>query len=179
MLRIDVIFFSVCFKIFDLDRDSALNKKELVHMVSVLTLVANELLKYESSRSSTPSEGTDSDPLEKLHDVDVVLLNLRDKLVTKEGGCKKPMFHLGPTSIDALENEQIELSPKHLATENESVDIIGDDMALTQEDFLIWSVETAEALVTPFLDLIFEVCHIVLGLRPQCKHQERDIGKIL
>lgn len=48
-------------------------------------------------------------------------------------------------------------------------------MALTLEDFLIWSVESAEALVTPFLDLVFEVCHIVLGLRPQCKHQERDI----
>ncbi|KAJ8711519.1 hypothetical protein PYW07_008761 [Mythimna separata] len=48
-------------------------------------------------------------------------------------------------------------------------------MALTLEHLLIWSVESAEALVTPFLELVFEVCHIVLGLRPQCKHQERDI----
>lgn len=50
-------------------------------------------------------------------------------------------------------------------------------MALTLEDFLIWSVESADTLVTPFLELVFEVCHIVLGLRPQCKHQERDIGE--
>ncbi|CAG9791665.1 unnamed protein product [Diatraea saccharalis] len=48
-------------------------------------------------------------------------------------------------------------------------------MALTQEDFLIWSVESADALVAPFLQLLVELCHVVLGLRPHCAHQERDI----
>lgn len=51
------------------------------------------------------------------------------------------------------------------------------EWGLSQEEFLIWCIEKAEALVNPFLQLIYEVCHIVLGLRPQCKHQEQRIGK--
>jgi len=46
-----------------------------------------------------------------------------------------------------------------------------------QEDFLMWSVESVSNLVQPFLDLLFEVCHIVLGLRPQCRHVEHEIGE--
>ncbi|XP_039429605.1 ubiquitin carboxyl-terminal hydrolase 32 isoform X3 [Culex pipiens pallens] len=49
------------------------------------------------------------------------------------------------------------------------------EFKFTQEDFLIWSIESSRNLVQPFLDLLFEVCHIVLGLRPQCKHLEGDI----
>lgn len=49
------------------------------------------------------------------------------------------------------------------------------EFKLTQEDFLMWSVESALNLVQPFLDLLFEVCHIVLGLKPQCKHLEHEI----
>ncbi|XP_065087260.1 ubiquitin carboxyl-terminal hydrolase 32 isoform X3 [Ochlerotatus camptorhynchus] len=49
------------------------------------------------------------------------------------------------------------------------------EFKFTQEDFLIWSIESSTNLVQPFLDLLFEVCHIVLGLRPQCKHLEGDI----
>nr|XP_029727906.1 ubiquitin carboxyl-terminal hydrolase 32 isoform X3 [Aedes albopictus] len=51
------------------------------------------------------------------------------------------------------------------------------EFRFTQEDFLIWSIESSTNLVQPFLDLLFEVCHIVLGLRPQCKHLEGDIVK--
>uniref|UniRef100_A0A182M9T8 ubiquitinyl hydrolase 1 n=1 Tax=Anopheles culicifacies TaxID=139723 RepID=A0A182M9T8_9DIPT len=46
------------------------------------------------------------------------------------------------------------------------------EFKFTQEDFLIWSIESSSNLVQPFLDLLFEVCHIVLGLRPQCRHLE-------
>lgn len=158
-------------------------------MVSILTLVANESLKNQNSRSSTPSEGNESDTQDKLYDTDAVLLNLRDKLI-KGTNMNRPAFQLGPTSLDAgsdttLENEQIEIDVRKddssadsmTSVESGDSDIVEDNMTLTQEDFLIWSVETAESLVTPFLDLIFEVCHIVLGLRPQCKHQEGDIGK--
>ncbi|XP_058129653.1 ubiquitin carboxyl-terminal hydrolase 32 [Anopheles coustani] len=49
------------------------------------------------------------------------------------------------------------------------------EFKFTQEDFLIWSIESRSNLVQPFLDLLFEVCHIVLGLRPQCRHLEGDI----
>ncbi|KAJ6636569.1 Ubiquitin carboxyl-terminal hydrolase 32, partial [Pseudolycoriella hygida] len=49
--------------------------------------------------------------------------------------------------------------------------------SFTQEDFLMWSVQSSLNLVQPFLNLLFEVCHIVLGLRPQCTHLEYDIVK--
>lgn len=50
--------------------------------------------------------------------------------------------------------------------------------SLTQEDFLIWSIDNCNNnVVQPFLDLLFEVCHIVLGLKPQCRHLEHDIVK--
>lgn len=52
-----------------------------------------------------------------------------------------------------------------------------DTFNVTQEDFMMWSVQSQLNLVQPFLDLIFEVCHIVLGQRPQCRHLEYNIGK--
>lgn len=51
------------------------------------------------------------------------------------------------------------------------------EFTFTQEDFMMWSVQSQLNLVQPFLDLLFEVCHIVLGLRPQCKHLEYNIGE--
>lgn len=48
---------------------------------------------------------------------------------------------------------------------------------LSQEDFLIWGVRD-NCPSQHFLELLFEVCHVALGLRPQCRHIEYDIGKI-
>lgn len=48
---------------------------------------------------------------------------------------------------------------------------------LSQEDFLIWGVRDG-CPSQHFLELLFEVCHVALGLRPQCRHNEHDIGKI-
>ncbi|XP_026332439.1 ubiquitin carboxyl-terminal hydrolase 32-like, partial [Hyposmocoma kahamanoa] len=157
-----------CFKIFDLDRDGVLNKKELIDMVGILCTVANESLK-NSSRASTPSDGNESEGTEKGFDPEVILLNLRDKLITVPRNGRKPVFQLGV----AGEGEDIVVVKEDINHESEG--LIANDLALTLEDFLIWSVETAENLVSPFLELVFEVCHIVLGLRPHCKHQERDI----
>ncbi|XP_041972370.1 ubiquitin carboxyl-terminal hydrolase 32 isoform X2 [Aricia agestis] len=155
-----------CFKIFDQDRDGVLNKTELVDMVGILCTVANEAIKNQGSRSSTP---TDSESERDGYDPEVVLLNLRDKLVPIGKDGRVPKFQLGPT------NEDIELINRKNEALEDYENIIGADMVLTAEDFLIWSVESVEALVTPLLELIFEVCHVVLGLRPQCRHQERDI----
>lgn len=48
--------------------------------------------------------------------------------------------------------------------------------SLSQEDFLMWCIQSKTANVSqPFLDLLFEVCHIIFGLRPQCKHLENRI----
>ncbi|XP_037889986.1 ubiquitin carboxyl-terminal hydrolase 32 isoform X1 [Glossina fuscipes] len=49
------------------------------------------------------------------------------------------------------------------------------NVSLTAEDFMMWNVESNLKLLQPFLDLIFEVCHIVFGLWPQCRHMECDI----
>ncbi|CAH2094166.1 unnamed protein product [Euphydryas editha] len=85
-----------CFKIFDLDRDGILNKKELHDMVEILCTVANEALKNQDSRSSTPSDGESEN--EKGFDPETILLNLRDKLVVVPNEGRKPVFHLGPTN---------------------------------------------------------------------------------
>ncbi|XP_017134812.1 ubiquitin carboxyl-terminal hydrolase 32 isoform X1 [Drosophila miranda] len=50
-----------------------------------------------------------------------------------------------------------------------------DNVSLTAEDFMLWNVECNLRLMQPLLDLIFELCHIVFGLWPQCKHMENDI----
>ncbi|CAG4934214.1 unnamed protein product [Colias eurytheme] len=155
-----------CFKVFDLDRDGMLNKKELVDMVGILCTVANEALKNQGSRASTPSDEYDPD---KSFDPEVILLNLRDKLVTVPKN-DKPVFQLGP-----MNEENIISLDQDNEEEKVECESISADAALAAEEFLIWSVESAAALVTPFLELLFEVCHVVLGLRPGCRHHERDI----
>jgi len=50
-----------------------------------------------------------------------------------------------------------------------------DNVSLTAEDFMLWTVQCDLRLMQPLLDLIFELCHIVFGLWPQCKHMENDI----
>lgn len=44
---------------------------------------------------------------------------------------------------------------------------------LTLEDYQIWSVKSA--LANEFLNLLFQVCHIVLGLRPATPEEEGQI----
>ncbi|CAK1541410.1 unnamed protein product [Leptosia nina] len=161
-----------CFKVFDLDRDGVLNRKELVEMVDILCTVANESIKNQGSRASTPSD-SDYDH-EKGFDAETILLNLRDKLVTVPKNGTKPIFQLGPTyeeDIIMLHQDKEKSEVIQGSADDDSI----KEMALAAEDFLIWSVESAQALVAPFLELVFEVCHIVLGLRPHCKHHERDI----
>ncbi|KOB70494.1 Ubiquitin specific protease [Operophtera brumata] len=136
------------FLAFDENRDGHVDfkeLKELLDMVDILCTVANEHSKNQSSRASTPDEA-EPEP-ERGFQPDAILMNLREKLVVAPKG-RKP-------------------------TESEGV--IGHDTVLTLEDFLIWSVESADGLVSPFLALLFETCHVVLGLRPQCKHHERNI----
>ncbi|XP_076255455.1 ubiquitin specific protease 32 isoform X3 [Rhynchophorus ferrugineus] len=45
---------------------------------------------------------------------------------------------------------------------------------LTQEDFLVWAVDD-KSLVAPLLELLFQVCHVSLGLKPHCRHNEYEI----
>lgn len=71
-----------------------------------------------------------------------------------------------------FETELIKRHNKALESLNNRLDGKG---GLTQEDFLVWSVED-NSLVTPLLELLFQVCHVSLGLKPQCRHDEYEIG---
>lgn len=71
---------------------------------------------------------------------------------------------------------RISKTPTNDESSDSSSAAASEQFTFTQEDFMMWSVQSAVNLVQPFLDLLFEVCHVVLGLRPQCRHLEYDIG---
>lgn len=45
-----------------------------------------------------------------------------------------------------------------------------NDLILKTEDFLLWCQK--DNLIIEFLDLVFQSCHIVLGLRPSSQQDE-------
>lgn len=122
------LFRTVCFKIFDIDRDGVLNYDEIDQMTDILMFVAKENAQYSEMFSKQ------------------AVLN--------------DIVNFGKKNNDLAFSDSVET------------------FQLKQEDFLMWTVENSMNLIQPFLDLTFEVCHIVFGLRPQCKHLENDIGKI-
>ena len=66
---------------------------------------------------------------------------------------------------------------KEFLTQNKTM-CNNSEFSLSQEDFQMWCVQSkASNISQPFLDLLYEVCHIVFGLRPQCKHIEFCIVK--
>ncbi|KAL7032777.1 hypothetical protein ACKWTF_007398 [Chironomus riparius] len=54
---------------------------------------------------------------------------------------------------------------------------ISESLAISQEDFLMWCVQSEINITQPLTDLLFEICHVIFGLRPQCKHLELCIVK--
>ncbi|CAH1801921.1 unnamed protein product [Owenia fusiformis] len=48
-----------------------------------------------------------------------------------------------------------------------------EDGCITQEEYLVWTVD--HPLPSEFLTLLFQVCHICLGLKPENKEQEGSI----
>lgn len=124
------LHFSVCFKIFDIDRDGVLDAKEIAEMINILLLVAKEGSASMAVRSLS---------------YDQVYNELRDRALDGTGKVKAKAAK--------------------------------ESFTFTQEDFMMWSVQSQLNLLQPFLDLLFEVCHVVLGLRPQCRHLEHNIGR--
>ncbi|XP_030648580.1 ubiquitin carboxyl-terminal hydrolase 32 [Chanos chanos] len=106
-----------CFKVFDVDRDGVLSRKEIHEMVGALLEV------WKDNRTDAVPELESSVP-------DIVEDILRVHDTTKLGH-------------------------------------------LTLEDYQIWSVQSA--LADEFLNLLFQVCHIVLGLRPATPEEEGQI----
>jgi ubiquitin carboxyl-terminal hydrolase 6/32 len=50
-----------------------------------------------------------------------------------------------------------------------------NDSTLKSEDFLIWCQK--DGLLIELLDLIFQTCHVILGLRPSSQQDEVTIVK--
>lgn len=161
-----------------MDRDGFLNPKELQHMVDVLLYVANasaenninrfNSFERHSSRKSSRSSftvrlfsndgksETESDK-ETITNENVRRSSINNKSYTSE--------FISETYLKQLEQLKERLNP------NES---------LSQEDFLVWnSLHNGNSLVEPFLELLFQVCHVSLGLKPYCRHHEHEIGKVI
>lgn len=72
-------------------------------------------------------------------------------------------------------NCEVDIAQKH----NKTLECLGEKLdgngGLTLEDFLVWSVKN-NSLIAPLLELLFQVCHVSLGLRPHCRHEEYEIG---
>lgn len=107
-----------CFKVFDTDRDGALNPTELLKMVEALIFVRTE------NRDLHPDTPNSSKPYDSKSVLDDIL-----------------------THFDANE-----------------------DGSITLDEYLVWSV--AHPLPESFLKLLFQVCHIVLGLKPANREDE-------
>lgn len=89
------------------------------------------------------------------------------------GNVQKPdPFTENLTDTANSENDIFAKINKALECLEEKLDESG---GLTQEDFLVWSVQN-NSLIAPLLELLFQVCHVSLGLRPHCRHEEYEIG---
>lgn len=73
----------------------------------------------------------------------------------------------GGTTVEVEEEEEDECQEEDVTKTT--------TFELSQEAFLMWCVESPLQVVQQLLDLLFDVCHIVLGLRPQCRHLEQNI----
>ncbi|KAF5303286.1 hypothetical protein FQA39_LY10025 [Lamprigera yunnana] len=134
-----------CFKIFDLDRDGVLNGKELQHMLDILIFIAKEHRIHNNTPRSSLSTPGCDFYSEKLH--------------------KAPLAtHESDDAPDDVVWKIVESLKRKLNSSG----------CLSQEDFLIWGVDDNN-LITPLLQLLFEVCHVSLGLKPHCRHHEYEI----
>ncbi|KAJ8972102.1 hypothetical protein NQ314_000328 [Rhamnusium bicolor] len=135
-----------CFKIFDMDRDCYLNTEEVQHMLQTLLFIANENTLTYSVQSFHEN------PAHQKRDL--FIENVKDDF-----------------QKSSLESDIARKHSKTLESVNDRLDQQG---GLTQEDFLVWSVEN-NSLVAPLLELLFQVCHVSLGLKPHCRHDEYEI----
>ena len=109
-------FFSVCFKIFDVDGDGQLNESELVQMVENMVTVKSK-------------HRVESDT--QLEECNTIIQDL-----LKQGDSKVPKY-------------------------------------VTMEEFLVWTVDNV--LAREIGQLIVQLCHVGLGLRPNSRIEEGHV----
>ncbi|KAK3083744.1 hypothetical protein FSP39_002517 [Pinctada imbricata] len=67
------------------------------------------------------------------------------------------------------------LEPEVVAKEILASHDADKDGCISLEDYLVWTVNNT--LADDFLDLLSQICHIVMGLKPQTREEEGDIVK--
>lgn len=80
--------------------------------------------------------------------------------------------HLNSSELEHLYQTLSFISPTN--TPQQLIEETTTTTTTSLQDFLMWAIAHEEAL-DPLLQLLFEVGHVSLGLRPQCRHLERDI----
>uniref|UniRef100_W4VR89 ubiquitinyl hydrolase 1 n=1 Tax=Corethrella appendiculata TaxID=1370023 RepID=W4VR89_9DIPT len=137
-----------CFKIFDTDRDGVLSFSEIEQMIHILILVAKE------SNNNVYRNLQYEQVLNELYKRTIRKSSYSNSSEETTPDKDEQNTECGQTTISEI-----------------------PEFKFSQENFLLWTIESEVNLLQPFLDLLFEVSHIVLGLRPQCKHLEHDIVK--
>ncbi|XP_039299269.1 ubiquitin carboxyl-terminal hydrolase 32 isoform X1 [Nilaparvata lugens] len=140
---------SVCsgvFNAFDENRDNHIDFKEMACGISAATRgPLTERQKFCFKVFDVDRDGHLSED-EMKHMIDVMLF------VRYKSKAKKEFV---PTLMKELNN------------------YAGSDKGLTVEEYLMWTVDNQ--LPMDFLNLLFQVCHVVLGLRPVSRSEEGDI----
>lgn len=155
---------SVCagvFGAFDENRDNHIDFKEMACGISAATRgPLTERQKFCFKVFDMDRDGVLSES-EMLHMVDVLLF-VREENRTAE---ERSLSYLSsstssPDQIDA-KSVVAELASR------------ASDKGLTIEEYLMWTVDNP--LPVDFLNLLFQVCHIVLGIRPVSSKEEGEI----
>ena len=127
---------SVCFKLFDADRDGILNISEVSSMVECMIEIKNQTMDEHNRVHPNISE-------------------------------------IVPQIISAKEKFSENGESQHDQKDRDLENNIGG--SLTIENYLVWTVNND--LPIEFSKFIQQICHIVLGLRPQSKTEEGDVVK--
>ncbi|KAB7505762.1 Ubiquitin carboxyl-terminal hydrolase 32 [Armadillidium nasatum] len=69
----------------------------------------------------------------------------------------------------SISDEEVEKVVKEILMNHDP----SEEGFVTQEEFLIWTLN--DSLTSIFMDIIFQVCHIILGLKPSSPNEEGDI----
>ena len=166
--------FSVCFKIFDSDRDGVLSEAEVRVMVESMvevrrqTAVADYLLPDEGGVDQMVAEilerhggsGEERAVAQVKHRVSsnyqcAIQIYWQKKWRKIKLQISILLFSLCRAQI------------RHVSLFSSQITIVNP--AHFQEEFLVWTVDNAYP--AEFSRLVFHLCHVVLGLRPLTRHE--------
>jgi len=135
-----------CFKIFDVDNDGVLNEAEVSLMIESMLEVAGQTKTEDKELVSRRLSSQAGEQTEQLN--------------------KNSLAELSdPTRRQKLDTTV--LTKELLSRDGERLS------HLTLEDFLVWTVDNN--LPKEFCQLVFQLCHVVLGLRPCSRREEGGV----